>query len=54
MKKIEEVPTCIKLKLESFEREANELGIYNLNEFYLTNEFKAKHEIREKDIYCKL
>jgi hypothetical protein len=54
MKKIEEIPTCIRLKLDTFEREANDLGIYNLNEFYTTREFRAKHEVKEKEIFCKL
>ncbi len=54
MKKIEQIPTAIRLKIESFEKEAGDLGIYNLNEFYLTKEFKSKHEIREREIICKL
>jgi hypothetical protein len=46
------LPTLDLIKIH--EREANELGIYNLDDFYIMNEFRAKNEIKDKEIFCKL
>jgi hypothetical protein len=54
MNKIEEIPKTITLKIDTFEKEAQNLGIYNFNEFYESEAFKAKHKIDEKKILCHL
>jgi hypothetical protein len=48
------MPRTITVKMENFEREAHELGIYNLNDFYDSEAFKAKHSMVEKTIVCEL
>jgi hypothetical protein len=40
--------------MEKFEKEAQDLGIYNLNDFYDSDVFKAKHKIVERTIICEL
>lgn len=53
-KKFDYVPNQIVIKKELFEREASELGIHVLNDFYESNLFKAKHRIEDKKIICDL
>ena len=48
-----DVPTEIKVGKDAFEKEASDLGIHNVEEFYKTEQFKAKHTIEGKDIICK-
>jgi len=53
-KKIEFVPQQIEIKKDLFEREASELGIYVLKDFYESNLFKAKHRLEDKKIICEI
>ena len=39
---------------DMFEKEAGDLGIHNVEDFYKTEQFKAKNRIEGKDIICKL
>ena len=53
-KKFNEDSRTIQIKQEAFEREAQDLGIFNVNEFYNSNIFRQKNRIFEKNILCDL
>ena len=53
-KKIEEIPKQISIKMESFEKEAQDLGIHAFEEFYDSKPFKNKHRVVDKNIICDL
>jgi len=53
-KKIEYVPQRIEIKKDLFEREASELGIYVLDDFYESAIFRAKHQLEDKRIVCEI
>lgn len=49
-RKFDYVPQHVEIKKDLFEREASELGIYVLKDFYESSHFKAKHRIEDKRI----
>lgn len=53
-RKFEYVPHQVEIKKDLFEREASELGIYVLKDFYESNLFRAKHRLEDKKIVCDL
>jgi len=53
-KQLDEIPTEISFKLESFEKEAHELGIHDFTDFYESKLFKSKYRIVDKQIVCDL
>ena len=53
-KKFDERSRTIQIKQDAFEREAQDLGIFNVNDFYNSNIFRQKSRIVEKNILCDL
>jgi DNA replication licensing factor MCM2 len=53
-KKFDESVRTISIKQDAFEREAQEMGIYNMNDFYNSNVFRQKNKIQERTIFCDL
>lgn len=53
-KKIDYVPHEISIKKDLFEREAKELGIFQLEEFYESSLFKARHQLIDQKIVCEI
>ena len=53
-KKFDENSRTIQLKQDAFEREAQDLGIFAVNDFYNSNLFRQKHRIVDKNILCDL
>lgn len=52
--KIDTITDHISIRVDAFEKEASELGITTLNDFYDSKVFKAKHKIVDKNIICNL
>jgi len=53
-KKFDETVRTISIKQDAFEREAQEMGIYNVSDFYNSNFFRQKNKIQERTIFCDL
>lgn len=51
---ITDVPSEIKVGKDMFEKEASDLGIHNVQDFYNSDQFKAKNKLEGKDIICQL
>lgn len=45
------MPKEIEIKIDSFEKEGKELGVYHFTEFYESKLFKARHRIVDKSIF---
>ncbi len=48
------MPNQVKIRVELFEKEAQDSGVTSFLEFYESKMFKAKHKIVDKDILCSL
>ena len=53
-KKFDERSRTIQIKQDAFEREAQDLGIFNVNDFYNSNIFRQRSRIVDKNILCDL
>jgi hypothetical protein len=53
-KKSEEIPREVSVKVSLFEKEAQDLGIHSVSDFYESKLFKAKHRIFDNNIICDL
>ena len=52
--KLENIPDEIIVNKESFEKEAVEMGLSHLDDFYNSAEFKNKNRLEENKIICKI
>ena len=52
--KLENIPDEIVINKESFEKEAVEIGLSHLEEFYNSAEFKNKNKLENGKIICKI
>ena len=52
--KLENIPDEIVINKESFEKEAIEIGLSHLEEFYKSDEFKNKNKLENGKIICKI
>ena len=53
-KKFDENTRTIQIKQDQFEREAQDLGIFSVNDFYNSNGFRQRSRINDKVILCDL
>jgi DNA replication licensing factor MCM2 len=53
-KRFDESTRTISIKQDAFEREAQDLGIYNIQEFYSSPLFRLRNKINDKAILCDL
>jgi hypothetical protein len=44
----------IRIAKDIFEKEASDLGIHNLDDFYQSEYFMKKHKIEGKEIICQI
>ena len=51
---MENIPDEIVINKESFEKEAVEIGLSHLEEFYNSAEFKNKNKLENGKIICKI
>ena len=52
--KLENIPDEVKVNKDSFEKEAIEMGLSHLEDFYNSVEFKNKNKLEENIIICKI
>ena len=52
--KLENIPDEVKVNKDSFEKEAIEMGLSHLEDFYNSIEFKNKNKLEENIIICKI
>jgi len=52
--KFDEIPLSIPLKQDIFEKECQDLGVFNFIEFYNSNVFRHKNKIKDKEIICNI
>ena len=52
--KLENIPDEVMVYKESFEKEAVEMGLSHLDDFYNSAEFKNKNRLEENKIICKI
>ena len=52
--KLENIPDEIVINKDSFEKEAIEVGISHLDDFYNSDEFKNKNKLDNGKIICKI
>ena len=48
------MPNQVAIRIDAFEKEAQDYGINNFTEFYNNLVFKAKNRIVDKNIVCSL
>ena len=52
--KLDAIPDEVIVNKDSFEKEAVEMGLSHLEDFYNSAEFKNKNKLEENKIICKL
>ena len=52
--KLDTIPDEVIVNKESFEKEAIEMGLSHLEDFYNSIEFKNKNKLEENKIICKI
>jgi predicted DNA-binding protein len=52
--KLDSIPDEVTVNKEAFEKEAVEMGLSHLEDFYNSVEFKNKNRLEENKIVCKI